>query len=163
LKLLLSKNPVDRNAKDQYGKSPLHLATGNGFEEAVRLFLAEEVVDLESNDNLGQTPLSWASKKGHFGIVKLLREYHHKMGIAINNGDLDVATCPVVDFGCRILCDVCLCWIPDTNVHYHCEICRRGNFDVCRECFACGAICFDQSHKLMKRMIKNDRLVEVPD
>jgi ankyrin repeat protein len=162
LKLLLSKDTVDPNAKDRYGKSPLHLAIGNGHEVAMKAFLAEEAVDLASSDSFSQTPLSWASRKGHFGIVKILRESYHKKGIVTHDGDPDVVTSPAMDLKSDRYCDICLCRIPNINIHYHCGICSHGDFDICQECFACGAFCFE-SHKLTKRMMENDTLVEVPD
>ncbi|KAI3399615.1 hypothetical protein diail_6256 [Diaporthe ilicicola] len=43
-------------------------------------------------------------------------------------------------------CDVCNFRIPSD--HYHCELCRGGNWDVCQECWDKGARCSGRGHKI---------------
>ena len=45
------------------------------------------------------------------------------------------------------------------NVHYHCNACFSGNFDLCPTCFGHGSHCFDQEHQLMKIVMRNGRFV----
>ena len=49
--LLLSKEDVDADARDDYGRSPLSLAAEKGDEALVRLLLEREDVEVESKDN----------------------------------------------------------------------------------------------------------------
>ena len=46
--LLLSKEDVDADARDDYGRSPLSLAAEKGDEALVRLLLEREDVEVES-------------------------------------------------------------------------------------------------------------------
>jgi hypothetical protein len=52
------------------------------------------------------------------------------------------------------------CGARTTDLHYHCYICRRADFDVCQMCFGQGVHCFDPSHPLVKRRIRNGNMVE---
>jgi ankyrin repeat protein len=112
-------------------------------------------------DNFGRRPLSWAARRGHSNVVKLLRRSYEDNGIASHDEDVSIATTPAANHESTGYCDICTLWIQDIDIHYHCGICNNGNFDVCRECIASGAFCFDQSHKLVKRTVKENTLVEV--
>lgn len=64
------------------------------------------------------------------------------------------------DFSCNIFsidCNSCNNTIP--NEHYHCSICEHGDFDLCQACVDSGATCHGDEHWLIKRMIKNGRIV----
>ena len=99
----LVEKKASLEAKDNDGRTPLHLASRAGKIEVVKL-LVERKADLDSKDNFGytplslasiqhrikvvkflverkadldakdETPLSWASKKGHTEVVKFLVE-----------------------------------------------------------------------------------------
>jgi ankyrin repeat protein len=159
--LFLTKDSIDPNSRDRYGQTPLLLAAGNGHEAAVNLLLAEDAVDSGSKDNFGRTPLTWAAEKGHSNIIQLLREEYQTSGVLVDNEDLDIALCPTPNRESCIFCDICLSWIPNVNIHYHCGICSRGDFDLCQDCLAYGAFCINESHELTKRMVKGDDVVEV--
>ena len=47
----------------QLGESPLHVASGNGFEELVA-FLLDQGCDAGVEDGRGDTPLMWAARNG---------------------------------------------------------------------------------------------------
>ena len=72
VKLLLDKEGVDPDSKDNYGRTPLSWAAEKGHEAVVKLLLEKDGVDPDSKDNDGQTPLSWAAENGHEAVVKLL-------------------------------------------------------------------------------------------
>lgn len=50
-------------------------------------------------------------------------------------------------------CDVCILSIPPADLQNsrRCELCRGGDFDICRHCFARGARCLDGEHCLSER------------
>jgi ankyrin repeat protein len=163
VKTLLAKDTVDPHSKDRYGQTPLLLASGNGHEAVVKLFLAKDGVDLNCKDKFGRTPLSWAARRGNSEIVKLLLKNYEEKGIQIRDENVDIATPPAADYRSCIICDICTSRIPDFDIHYNCGICSEGDFDICQECIASGALRFDQSHKLIKRTFEDSLLVEVPD
>jgi ankyrin repeat protein len=159
---LLAKRLVDPDSKDKYGQSPLLLAAGNGYEAVVKLLLTKKMVDPASEDKFGRTPLSWAAWRGNPNIVKLLLEKYKDNCIVARDEDVKIAASPADDRS-QLTCDICLLRIPKVDIHTHCGICFDGDFDICRECIASGAFCFDQSHKLIKRTVKDGTLVDIPD
>ena len=46
-----------------------------------------------------------------------------------------------------------------TDEHYHCNVCHHGDFDLCPQCFSAGIPCYDNGHKLSRRVHKNCRLI----
>ncbi|KAJ4307505.1 hypothetical protein N0V84_012685 [Fusarium piperis] len=86
IKLLLEKDGVDVNAKDEwYGQTPLSWAAEKGNERVIKLLLEKDGVDVNAKDErYGQTPLSWAAMKGNEGVIKLLLE---KDGVDVNAKD----------------------------------------------------------------------------
>jgi ankyrin repeat protein len=163
VKLLLAKDGVDPNSKDNCGRTLLSWAAGMGHEALMKTLLAKAVVDPDSRDMFGRTPLSWAVRRGNSNVVKLLLQNHEENGINIRDENVDITTPPTADHRGRIICDICISSIPNVDIHYHCGICSDGDFDICQECFASRAFCLDQSHKLIKLMVKDGTLVGVPD
>lgn len=45
--------------------------------------------------------------------------------------------------------------------HFHCNVCREGDFDVCPGCYARGIRCYGSGHLLTHRTLRNRRLIEV--
>ena len=70
---------VDVNAKDDWGKTPLHYATANDQKETVELLIAEGA-EVNVMSNKGQTPLDWAINSKVTEIVELLRKHGAKTG-----------------------------------------------------------------------------------
>jgi hypothetical protein len=56
-------------------------------------------------------------------------------------------------YGPSTICDICeeRC----INLHYYCEVCELGNYDVCQKCFAKGLHCRNTTHFLIKVDIKD--------
>ncbi|OAF62704.2 hypothetical protein VC83_01210 [Pseudogymnoascus destructans] len=84
VRLLLEKNGIDANSKDNNSRTALSWAAQGGNEEVLGLLLREEGIDVNSKDNNGWTALSWAVKRGREGVVRLLLE---KKGIDANSKD----------------------------------------------------------------------------
>ena len=56
---------------NQYGRTLLSFAAGEGHEDITRLLLNKVDPDIKDGKS-GQTPLSWAAANGHEAVVKLL-------------------------------------------------------------------------------------------
>ena len=72
VRLLLTRDDVDVNSKDNDSRTPLSWAAEKGHKAVVRLLLARGDVDVDSKGNDSRTPLSWAAEKGHEAVVLLL-------------------------------------------------------------------------------------------
>ncbi|CAG2256755.1 unnamed protein product [Mytilus edulis] len=68
---------VDTTIKNICGESGLHLASGNGHIEVVKL-LVDVGMNLNDTTNAGSTPLHMACRKGQFDIVKYLLDLNGK-------------------------------------------------------------------------------------
>uniref|UniRef100_A0A7S2YMY5 Uncharacterized protein n=1 Tax=Entomoneis paludosa TaxID=265537 RepID=A0A7S2YMY5_9STRA len=71
-KWLAAQDGVDLNAKDEYGRAPLHFACTNGHLEMVQLLASGAGEDLMAQNANGKTPLHLAAFQGHFRVVRWL-------------------------------------------------------------------------------------------
>ena len=62
---------ADKEANDEYGRTPLHVAAWEGQTDIVRMLL-DEGADKEARDNDFMTPLHYAAWNGHTDIVMML-------------------------------------------------------------------------------------------
>ena len=69
----LIEKGADVEAKDKWGSTPLHFASGNNHIEIAKLLL-DRGADVKAKDNGGQTPLHFASWHNRIKIAKLLIE-----------------------------------------------------------------------------------------
>ena len=72
--LLLSRDCVDFNLKNEHDRTPLLLAASNGHFEVVKLLLQNDSIEPDLRGDHGRTPLSWAAERGHETIARLLLE-----------------------------------------------------------------------------------------
>ncbi|KAL6721407.1 hypothetical protein ACLMJK_000510 [Lecanora helva] len=56
-----------------------------------------------------------------------------------------------------ICCNNCEKPMPDA--HWHCSICDMGDFDLCGDCVAKGHLCDDDDHWLIKRFVKDGKVI----
>lgn len=57
--------------------------------------------------------------------------------------------------------DVCCdeCGASASRIHYHCNACFLGDFDLCQGCVSNGVHCFVPEHQLVKRILKGGTIV----
>ncbi|KAI9845534.1 MAG: hypothetical protein M1838_001702 [Thelocarpon superellum] len=72
VRLLVDRDDVEVDSKDQSGQTPLSWAARGGHEAVVKLLVDRDDVEADSKDYYGQTPLSWAARGGQEAVVKLL-------------------------------------------------------------------------------------------
>ena len=161
VKLLFTKG-VNPNSKDKFDRTPLSVAAVRGHEAVAKLLLTNDNIDFNFKDIFGRTPLLDAGRSGNIDIRRLLLEKYEENGTTIRDEDLNIAVHPAAHQW-RIYCDICLSTIPNIDTHHHCRICNNGDFDICQHCIERQAFCHDYSHKLVKRVVRDDTLVEVPE
>ena len=77
MKLLL-ENGADPEIKDNvHGQTSLSRAAIYGRKEVVKLLL-ESGADVDSKNNYDETPLSLAAKRGHTGVMEVLKSWARK-------------------------------------------------------------------------------------
>jgi ankyrin repeat protein len=165
MKWLIEKYKIDLNLKDEWSRTLLSYAAEHGLERAVKLLCLTDTVRINTADRYGRTPMWWASRKGHTTVVRLLSEIPevYKKGVGIPENEMMMATTSEAVLEGPVVCDVCESGIPYASIHYHCDICAKGDFDMCQKCVASGALCLDQSHKLVKRTVEDGDFVELSD
>lgn len=60
-----------------------------------------------------------------------------------------------------IYCDECGAGVA-FEAWYHCNKCHLGELDLCSRCVSQGIRCWDKEHRLVKRVIKNGSITNVP-
>lgn len=67
-------------------------------------------------------------------------------------------TCPAFTHPIfSVYCNNCNASIPDA--HYHCSTCDNGDFDLCQTCVASGVECGGEDHWMIKRFVKNGKVI----
>jgi len=72
VKLQLLLPSVDVNASDEFGRTPLFWACGNGVASITEQLLAHPDIDVNCLTTRNECALSWASSSGHLDCVSLL-------------------------------------------------------------------------------------------
>jgi hypothetical protein len=121
-----------------------------GRGDVVALFLTKSRA-LTIGDNFGRTPLWWAKKNGYPEIADFLLKKYRENGIFIQEDGLPITTISVLADENARWCDVCTLGILGEDTYYHCSFCNRGDFDICKECFAMKAHCLDESHTIIQK------------
>lgn len=58
----------------------------------------------------------------------------------------------------RVYCSEC--GVITTDIHYSCELCEAGDFDLCPKCISRPTSCYDDNHKLRRRVMRNSRMID---
>jgi ankyrin repeat protein len=72
VRLLLAKENVNIDTRNEWGRTPFSWAAHNGHIEIVEMLLATGKIELNSRDNLRRTPLCRAARNGQESIVARL-------------------------------------------------------------------------------------------
>ena len=56
-----------------------------------------------------------------------------------------------------VFCDECDQVI--SNVHFHCGSCNGGDYDLCQDCIQSGKVCSGEGHWLIKRFVKDGKVI----
>ncbi|KJE90696.1 hypothetical protein, variant [Capsaspora owczarzaki ATCC 30864] len=83
--ILAQQPPVDVNAADDSGWTPLHIAASVGNEGIVRQLLVKHANPTNTTDSK-QTPLHYAASKNHLPVSKLLLEHGADANARDNTG-----------------------------------------------------------------------------
>ena len=68
---------TDVDAKDKYGRTPLHYAAGHGHKEITEILITKRA-DVNAKTNDGFTPLDWAILSKQTKTAALLRKHGGK-------------------------------------------------------------------------------------
>ena len=71
----LLKNGANANAKDEYGYTPLFLASLCGHVEVVRALLQHDTIDVNAKNGHGETALACATIHGHAQVAAELLKH----------------------------------------------------------------------------------------
>jgi ankyrin repeat protein len=74
-RLLVRREEVDVNLKDNRGRTPLSWAVQRGHKEVVMLLLGQHDLNAVEPDHNGRTPLWYAEENGFKDIMMLLNEH----------------------------------------------------------------------------------------
>lgn len=72
MQLLIGRDDVNVDSKDNEGRTPLSVAAEEGYEDIVQLLTGRDDVDVDSEDKHGRTPLSHVVYNRKVDIVRLL-------------------------------------------------------------------------------------------
>lgn len=144
------------DATDPFNRTPLFLATLYGREEIVRILLSRGSSAMNCATSAGRTPLSVAQDQSKNptnshtermnSILACLRDPSH---IDVDLDNLEGLSKAVEeDHHGDVVCDSCSLAIPVYDTHYHCVFCNDDDYDICLECVAAGATCYDSTHEL---------------
>ena len=117
--------------------------------------VAQYNFDPRAPNKFGQRPFWIALTKGHNAVSHFLNKECRETDVerqASREGGNSQSS---------IICDVCTSNIETTVFYYHCQHCAGGDWYMCEDCKGRGAFCEDSMHPLLKRIVKDERLVEV--
>ncbi|KAH0521908.1 hypothetical protein TsFJ059_005838 [Trichoderma semiorbis] len=70
-KVLLTRNDINLNQKDEYGRTALAVAAEKGHRAVAELLLARSDIAADTRDKRHRTPLSLAAEQGHAAVIEL--------------------------------------------------------------------------------------------
>ncbi|WP_342265705.1 ankyrin repeat domain-containing protein [Cardinium endosymbiont of Philonthus spinipes] len=83
--LLVLKDKINVNAKNNYKKTPLYEAAYKGHEDAVRYLLQVPGIDLSAKGYVDI--LQWAALNGYGGIVRIILDSKVNVNVHVRDGD----------------------------------------------------------------------------
>lgn len=86
---LLIEYGFNVNARERFGRTPLHVAAASGYQEVVTMLLSHRDIEVNAQDCHGETAMHEAAKKGYLAVLQSLLA---TPGIDINQRDENGAT-----------------------------------------------------------------------
>lgn len=130
-----------------------------GFSEATQGIFEKNLVPTDTSEDYHEkefedeapVPRFFSAKKDflteHANITQKLDSLRHATARNFS--------APKTSFS--ICCNKCERTIPDA--HWHCNICDRGDFDLCKDCIDQGYLCESAEHWLIKRTVKDGKVI----
>lgn len=152
---------------DEWGRTPLFLATLYGHEQIVRVLLAKGSLARKESTCAGRSPLSFANdhQVGEPNLRAISEwlacPYDADIDLLAVQEASDKAKARQLPVDAR--CDLCLFELSKYDYHFHCTICHNGNFDICVEWLGGGLTCLDPSHVLEQWYSVDGRWVPIAD
>ncbi|KAI0546378.1 hypothetical protein F4679DRAFT_557746 [Xylaria curta] len=146
--IIFSESSDSVNTRDVYGSTILSVAVRHGHVDLVARILSRPETILNSSDSFGRPVSFWANTPS---IFQNITETAAKRGVLLEKPN---STAPIrlpETFG-QLTCDVCTLRIAKELVYYHCDICAGGDFDICEDCYALGALCVGGTHELVQKV-----------
>ncbi|CAH0043059.1 unnamed protein product [Clonostachys rhizophaga] len=149
---LISNERVKIDGEDSYGSTPTSLAARHNCTQVIKRLLGTGRVDPNSLDHSGRTPLWYAKRYANPDIVKLLFQHARNSDIAS-----DRKVFPTPGMGTMRnkrafqQCDACTLFIYRGYKYYNCDICNKGDFDLCSDCHGLGVRCLGVGHQMTKK------------
>ena len=139
---LVEQNGIEVDARDNYGRTPIHWASEEGHLEVLQ-YLVQQGADVRIPDGMARTPLHWACYRGHQKCVTYLRE----MGAHINTTDCEQKTALYLACNLGHLDVVRYLTSEDANVHIKTKYqstalqvaARNGHLQTVQHLVKCGA------------------------
>jgi ankyrin repeat protein len=161
LDLLLAVPGHHPDHGDHYGRTPLWWAAAGGNGHIVKLLLGQYNSDPCKADWLGRSPALIAARNGNYAAMDVLLS-------SIATGSTSEYERTIAAFTANaswreVFCDICTVPIQISDQQFHCRICSGGDWDMCKECKEGGASCYDTSHSLIKRVMRDGSWTEIVD
>ncbi|KAJ5153134.1 uncharacterized protein N7482_009612 [Penicillium canariense] len=155
---------------DRLNRTPLFLATLYGYEEVVRILLSRGSSAIHYTTNAGRTPLSVARdytqrplETSDTTMESILTCLCNPYDVEVDMEKVQLSSEAARHSDMEIVCDSCSFAISVRDTHYHCAICNDNNYDICLECIASGAMCYDTMHVLQHLRMVDGRWTAIPN
>jgi next-to-BRCA1 protein 1 len=149
--------PVTNNTPKEIASTPSVAEIQRGFEELLNRspcsFATRQVAHCSASAEIPVTRGSVARDKWFSDIASACRD--RQMAL-VKNGPACVSTTSQCS-SYSVYCNNCNHAIPDE--HYHCGTCDDGDFDLCQDCIDKGVLCGGEGHWMIKRSVKNGKVV----
>lgn len=152
--------PVNMAAPKEMTTSPSVAEIQRNFEDLVLgrtpCTFVRQLVHPTSNSESPVAPLARSAAARDKWFAELADVCHERQ-TALRNRNGPPAPIPAQMSSYSVYCNECNGPIPDE--HYHCSICDDGDFDLCQACIDSGVLCGGEGHWMIKRFVKNGRVI----
>ena len=153
---LLLRYSANVSATDHHGQTALHTAVRHRHNAIIQILLASGIdVTVQTVD--GKSALQYAIDVECDELFRLLLNHCLNHGLTISEEVWDTAADHLKHVIASIYCDGCDRVIPDSKSHWHCYICKNGDYDLCQRCIEKGVHCNGPDHHLIQRVFAAQR------